>query len=338
MENKKERLMYLDVAKGIGILFVVIGHIYAFNKQIVDRFFVIWLYSFHMPLFFIISGMLIAYKNEKDILKFLIKRIKGILIPYVFFSFLSILIFAIMDDFDKASIIWNVKISVRGIGIDTLWFLPVLFFSEVIFFIMKYAIRNKYLICICSTIIYICGNYMLKDNGVLFLFFGRICIATGFIMLGNYSLNLINKTNVPYYCLILLFVFQVILSKINGFVDLNNLVLNNKVLYLINSLLGSYLIIEISKKILKSEELVYWGRNSLVVMATHLNIIYLFKKLWNIFWGGFCFEYITGLIIFIGLLVIEKMIIYVINNYIPFIIGKNKKTICKLMIRRGIKL
>lgn len=86
MENKKERLTYLDVAKGIGILLVVIGHVYAFNRQIVDRFFVIWLYSFHMPLFFIISGMLIAYKDEKDIWKFVKKRIKGILIPYVFFS------------------------------------------------------------------------------------------------------------------------------------------------------------------------------------------------------------------------------------------------------------
>lgn len=128
MENKKERLTYLDVAKGIGILLVVIGHVYAFNRQIVDRFFVIWLYSFHMPLFFIISGMLIAYKDEKDIWKFVKKRIKGILIPYVFFSIFSIIVFAIVNDFNREVFVQNVKATICGVGIDTLWFLPALFF------------------------------------------------------------------------------------------------------------------------------------------------------------------------------------------------------------------
>lgn len=47
---EKERLSWLDVLKGIGIILVVMGHIYS-NSIIFN-----WLYSFHMPLFFFAAG------------------------------------------------------------------------------------------------------------------------------------------------------------------------------------------------------------------------------------------------------------------------------------------
>mgnify|MGYP001099548321 FL=1 len=326
MENKKERLTYLDVAKGIGILLVVIGHVYAFNRQIVDRFFVIWLYSFHMPLFFIISGMLIAYKDEKDIWKFVKKRIKGILIPYVFFSIFSIIVFAIVNDFNREVFVQNVKATICGVGIDTLWFLPALFFGEVIFFVLRNLLKNKYVICIISAIIYTLGNFMMKDYGLICLFLGRICIAVGFIMIGNYTMNLIRKRNMPLYGLIVIAILSVILSKINGLVDLNNLVFNNHILYLINSLIGTYLILEISK-LIDIDEIMYWGRNTLIVMATHLNIIYI---LFNKILGIHSFGYVTGMIVFVLLLAVERIIIYVVNRYMPFLMGRKQK--------RGIKI
>ena len=325
MENKKERLTYLDVAKGIGILLVVIGHVYAFNRQIVDRFFVIWLYSFHMPLFFIISGMLIAYKDEKDIWKFVKKRIMGILIPYVFFSIFSIIVFAIVNDFSREVFVQNVKATICGVGIDTLWFLPALFFGEVIFFVLRNLLKNKYVICIISAIIYTLGNFMMKDYGLICLFLGRICIAVGFIMIGNYTMNLIRKRNMPWYGLIVIAILSVILSKINGLVDLNNLVFNNHILYLINSLIGTYLILEISK-LIDIDEITYWGRNTLIVMATHLNIIYIFNKILGIH----SFGYVTGMIVFVLLLAVERIIIYVVNRYMPFLMGRKQK--------RGIKI
>ena len=54
-----ENLEYIDVAKGIGILLVVLGH----NLQDLPLM-TSWIYSFHMPLFFAISGFLDAYKNS----------------------------------------------------------------------------------------------------------------------------------------------------------------------------------------------------------------------------------------------------------------------------------
>lgn len=51
----KTRLEYLDAAKGLGILLVILGHIYAWNPNINRKILVTWIYSFHMPLFFIVS-------------------------------------------------------------------------------------------------------------------------------------------------------------------------------------------------------------------------------------------------------------------------------------------
>ena len=58
-QSRAERLSWLDVLKGIGIILVAIGHIYS-NRTIFN-----WLYSFHMPLFFLAAGW--VYK-EKPVL------------------------------------------------------------------------------------------------------------------------------------------------------------------------------------------------------------------------------------------------------------------------------
>ena len=47
---KDNRIEWVDEAKGIGIILVMLGHCY------LNWNFCFWFYSFHMPLFFILSG------------------------------------------------------------------------------------------------------------------------------------------------------------------------------------------------------------------------------------------------------------------------------------------
>ena len=74
--NTSKRLDYLDMAKGIGIFFVALGHM-----EDIATGTRVWISSFHMPLFFIISGILMAVKDEpaKDIMESVKKRFRGIL-------------------------------------------------------------------------------------------------------------------------------------------------------------------------------------------------------------------------------------------------------------------
>ena len=64
MRILKERVKWIDYAKAFAIFFVVIGHVDTGN------YFTDWIYSFHMPLFFFLSGITIKVNRGggKDML------------------------------------------------------------------------------------------------------------------------------------------------------------------------------------------------------------------------------------------------------------------------------
>lgn len=102
-----DRNSYIDAIKGLGIFLVVLGH----HKTILSEY----IYSFHMPLFFLLSG--IFHKNYSNYKIFLEKKIKNLIIPYFIFS-ISLFLFWLMvgrkygeSAVKKTSII----IAIRGI-------------------------------------------------------------------------------------------------------------------------------------------------------------------------------------------------------------------------------
>ncbi len=83
MQRVKQRIEYIDIAKGIGMLLVVWGHI------MIGGWTNPFIYAFHIPLFFFISGMMFRRNTQGGFKTFLIKRIKTIVLPYLFYSFIS---------------------------------------------------------------------------------------------------------------------------------------------------------------------------------------------------------------------------------------------------------
>lgn len=82
MEGSK-RKDYLDIAKGIGIILVVVAHA-------MPRLSYLWIVinSFHMPLFFIISGIL--YKTKTRYVSYIKRKIVSLYLPYVGCSLISL--------------------------------------------------------------------------------------------------------------------------------------------------------------------------------------------------------------------------------------------------------
>ena len=62
--SRAERLSWLDVLKGIGIILVVIGHVYS-NRTVFN-----WLYSFHMPLFFLAAVSVTSQFSGISVIQF----------------------------------------------------------------------------------------------------------------------------------------------------------------------------------------------------------------------------------------------------------------------------
>lgn len=85
MDKNKERIHWIDIARGMCIIAIVIGHVYT------DGYLRWYLFSFHVPAFFYLSGL--CFKENEEFAVFIIKRIKTIVVPYFFYSIISILIF-----------------------------------------------------------------------------------------------------------------------------------------------------------------------------------------------------------------------------------------------------
>ena len=59
-----KRLDYLDLAKGIGILIVMLGHFPFYGEPHISIQLYDFIFSFHMPLFFIITGIIFGYSRK----------------------------------------------------------------------------------------------------------------------------------------------------------------------------------------------------------------------------------------------------------------------------------
>lgn len=77
-----KRIDYLDIAKGLGILLVYIGHCNIGLRH--DSYNIVfdWIYSFHMPFFFFVSGLLFNVKSI-DTKNFLWKKTIALMLPYI---------------------------------------------------------------------------------------------------------------------------------------------------------------------------------------------------------------------------------------------------------------
>ena len=113
---------YVGVYKYFGISLVIFGHIKMPNEVLQ------WIYAFHMPLFFVLSGY--TYRVQKIDKDFLMKKIKTIYVPFLLFA----LIFCRGEMSSWAYIAYGSRNALDMAGTYTvLWFLPCFFVAVILF-------------------------------------------------------------------------------------------------------------------------------------------------------------------------------------------------------------
>lgn len=143
----KERYKELDLMKGIGILLVYLGHIFNLTMLKWDSL-ILYLYrtiySFHMPLFFFISGLLSNVNKEIDLNKFYKGKIKRLLVPYLFINLVDFFPRTLFPKLVNSEFGGAKEILFYGTKIS--WFVYTLFIIFMIFpFLDKYILKkDKY--------------------------------------------------------------------------------------------------------------------------------------------------------------------------------------------------
>ena len=136
--EQKSRINYYDIAKGIGIILVVLAH--------GEGVFMGHIYQFHMPLFFLISGLL--YSNKSSVKDFVKRKFYSLYIPFVFWNLFFHLFISIYTSADiKSVIIKSFRIIFTldkdGQFLGATWFLGALFVISVLYKILDYFLRNS---------------------------------------------------------------------------------------------------------------------------------------------------------------------------------------------------
>ena len=144
--NIKERIHYIDIAKGIAMILVILGH----TKKLVSPTIVWWLYTFHMPLFFILSGMVFnpdKYKSFKEMFK---SKFKSLIIPYISLCliawFWTMIVKQPTDFLSEKTMKKFIGIFLGERGSTyyfSMWFMTALFLSEVLLYSLTKLLKNK---------------------------------------------------------------------------------------------------------------------------------------------------------------------------------------------------
>lgn len=343
------RMKWLDFARGISVLLVVIGHMTSFSYGLGQ-----WIYSFHMPIFFIISGILIYLKNDFDqTLKYIvIKKLKTIIFPYISISLINIIFNFSISLFSKSFsinfIFDTLKVAVKQLittitfdGLLTLWFLPALFIAELLFYFCIQTLRKHILILplvitavVIFTSLFSMLNFKQYNGYLLYILkivniFSRALIGFLFLVIGFFAALLIKKLKPQKWVLALFglvfLIINLILYKYN-FVDLHYSIIGNPAIYYLNAICGSLAILIISFLVGKYVKIIpFFGKNSIVIFTTHLNfsLITLSSTITSLVFN-IDNHSVNIIISFFILMIIETLLVLIINKFFKFIINYNK--------------
>lgn len=304
MKNKNVR--WVNIAKGLGIITVVIGHSGSPLRN--------YLYLFHMALFFFLSGYLYKDHYTNNFLQFIKKRVVSLYLPFVKYQIIFILlrnVFFSLNIYntkvlvsgaqmqpigDKGTFITLIKAIVTFNGTDpllgTFWFIQVLFFINIIFFAISkilniFRLKKEYFRFIFVSILFSVGFVIIYSNFnfsrfnpnnkltiemILKLFQPQVLIVTAIYYLGylfkKYEESISMNKVVALITIIILYI-----SSYFGRIEISSNIYTSPIFFLLTSVCGIYMITYISKMInirFKANILDYIGKNSFTVMALHL--------------------------------------------------------------------
>lgn len=343
---KLRRELWLDVAKMIGILLVVYGHSSEGPQSIT------FIYWFHMPLFFIISGYLFKTVDTFNELKFYIKKlICKLLVPYctylILFTFYRHVAMVSDHPLTFSSLGHEIlKLFIGGRFITSIygvfWYITCLFFTQILFALICLYFKKD-----LHRILIVIGCYLIAHFETVKLiphigenYFNQITIpwnmdvaliAVCYLAFGYFTKTLLSK--IPNYLgavsLLLSVIFMTLyeMNIIDYHLSLKYLKYDHLFLDAVIPLTMTIAFFYGCQKLTRLkmiDSFTILGRESLTIMYIHIFANMIFSQI---------FEYGPLLYTIIGIVVpllLKKFIIEALPTIRPFFIGLSVKRSSKV--------
>ena len=312
------RLTYIDTTRAILITLVVLGHVlnyanpqyniipYTLTQEFIN--------AFHMPAFFLLSGLLTDGEKwrSRPIGAYFVHKARTLLIPYLFFECLALLYKHFVLHSVSLAEGLRLMLTMRcNVGAD--WFLPAMFLACALYYLyihfprkIAWGVGGAVLLGLQFLMSTWWGHWrVLLFRGVL----GFVFMLTG---------NLLKKplTEFKWWKIVCAFLLTAATSAIylkfslgNSFYDA---ALRTPVLYLISGVCGLYFVMGIAR-------LIPWkwptkiGENALTIMGTHQLVLYTVPGNSSPLW-------VLGVLCLIA--AVEAVLILAVNRFCPVLVGK----------------
>lgn len=329
IEKSANRIEYIDCFRACGIVFMIMGHIgfgYIFDK---------FIHAFHMPMFFLISGFFIKGFNNSSVKRYIVKKAKSLLLPYIFWGCMQYVIWMIVHypKFDITPLINLFFVNSDGLAIaGALWFLTAMFFADIIYFVIRKFVINKNIYNLVIIIIALLGNI----ENIVFRYKFPFSLGAGFVGVGLIHLGweykqLMEKVKINYKRCYLIMPILIILMVggvfINGSVNMRIGEYSFIPLFWVNAVLATIIGMNLCKLLEKKvpqslvNKLAYIGNNSIVYLCLNQLVIICIKRIIN---NINCSILISKILILIITLIFLKVISLIcMNTKLKVLFGKS---------------
>lgn len=290
-----KRIEYIDIARGIGILLVVLAHNdFGFISQYGHEV----IYSFHMPLFFFLSGYFV--KTDISFLEFFKKRFHSLLKPFLFTLFLIYFTSVSFEKMAFGTALRRIGKSLYGTGVYIdwvqLWFLPNLFVVSLyafLFIVLVGKLNNRWLrlgiltATLAVSVPFLKSFYPFsvsllgKDYALFGLPFSLdlVLLSGFFFILGSEMRQLTKETTFDNYFLLAGTGIGVFASNyfIDSPIDFNTRLYSSFLINTAEAIVGILFALALSRQIelrvgWLASLMKYFGRASLIILIFHVPI------------------------------------------------------------------
>lgn len=333
---EKKRIEWIDILRGLGMFIVIWGHCFLSDAYRVKSY----IYSFHMPLFFFISGLTFS-TNYLDLpFKDYIKRkIKGLLVPYLIINLIGILILFIYSKFDIVSFKGIVEYlcgmvyssdSVFSIPSSNTWFIPCLFLVDILFYLICKYSKGKvdilYLVCLCGIVSYangISGYQVFGPWHIETALTGIVFYYLGYVFISNQDKfeKLYKNNKIMFIVGLILAIVGILFAASNRRITMNG----NKYGAIISFYISSFstifgLVLFVKLFLKKSYVFRQIGKDSIFYLGYH----FMFVRIVKSFFPELIITNLGVICVSICITCILFILSFIMKKYLPIVFGKSK--------------
>lgn len=333
-----DRIVCIDYAKVIAMYLVIFAHLNGFFISYPINSFI---YSFHMPFFFMVSGML--WRTSNSVNRDVEKSARRLLVPAAFFTIAFVVIMLPFYFFAGEGkylsedsgllchdnmfvmffemIIHNIRTLFlsRKMSTVTVWFLFALFYSQLTMSLLC-NIRQSWKFFVLSFFCLLFVGFI--TFGKLPFYIGQGVFSFIFFYLGS-RIDRSKLNKLKWWYSVICFLVLIVIVHFNGGGDIMNRSFGryifpiNVLLFALSGVTGSIMLLAICVKLPRSIVIQRLSDSLISIMGFQFIFIYLYKHSVG-YHNGFVITFIFSIVIFL----LCYMLHYTVMCFCPILIGK----------------